>query len=74
MIKKSETELSHSPSDDTWSILECIEHLNLYGNFYPPEIASCIAKADESNRNLFKSRFLGNYFVKLIQLKPRFKT
>ncbi|MFJ1366262.1 DinB family protein [Capnocytophaga canimorsus] len=71
LLLKSETELNHSPSDDTWNILECIEHLNLYGNFYLPEIASCIAKADESNRNLFKSGFLGNYFVKLIQPKPQ---
>ncbi|WP_372474664.1 DinB family protein [Capnocytophaga sp. ARDL2] len=71
LLLKSEIELSNSPSDDSWSILECIEHLNLYGNFYLPEIASCIAKADESNRNLFKSGFLGNYFVKLIQPKPR---
>ena len=31
-------QLNYKSSPETWSILECIEHLNLYGNFYLPEI------------------------------------
>ena len=30
--------LNHKISDSSWSALECLEHLNFYGDFYLPEI------------------------------------
>ena len=30
--------LSWKNNDASWNILECLEHLNLYGDFYLPEI------------------------------------
>lgn len=38
----SETELNYRESNDRWNILECIEHLNLYGDFYIPAIKKSI--------------------------------
>jgi DinB superfamily len=54
----------------SWSILECLEHLNLYADFYLPEIEKQI-KANNYNTatGVFKSGVLGNYFVNAIQLK-----
>ncbi|MEZ4972848.1 MAG: DinB family protein [Cyclobacteriaceae bacterium] len=56
-------EFNYRVSDRSWSILECIEHLSLYGDFYIPEIRNRIANAQPSNNNEFKSGWLGNYFA-----------
>ena len=56
--------LNAKASSDAWSVLECIEHLNLYGRFYIPELKKRIAKAPSSDKELFKPGRLGNYFAK----------
>ena len=61
----NEVQLNSKPTPQTWSILECIEHLNLYGDYYLPEIEKRLIssqKADQSNR-IFKSGIIGNYFA-----------
>lgn len=63
--KLTDKELNWKAANDSWSVLECIEHLNLYGDFYIPEIASRIQQADKSDKSKdFRSGFLGNYFAK----------
>jgi hypothetical protein len=69
--------LRYKRTDISWSILECLEHLNLYGDFYLPEIKKTIEKAIEaksrqdakSTNEIFKSSFFGEMFVNLIQVK-----
>lgn len=59
-----ETTLNFKTNPESWSALECIQHLNLYGRFYLPEIDRRLA-ADKSHPPLqFKSGWLGNYFAK----------
>jgi hypothetical protein len=48
----------------SWSILECFEHLNLYGDYYIPEIKKRIEKSKTLSTEKFKSGILGNYFAK----------
>ncbi|WP_410221756.1 DinB family protein [Pedobacter sp.] len=48
----------------SWSILECLEHLNLYGDFYLPEIENKIKISKTRSEPEFKSGFLGSYFAK----------
>ncbi len=55
--------LTWKKSQESWCILECVEHLNLYGEFYLPEIARQIAAANPQTDLEFKSGFLGNYFA-----------
>ncbi len=55
--------LNFKQDELSWSALECLEHLNLYGRFYLPEIAKRIKSADPKNQELFKSGWLGNYFA-----------
>lgn len=63
--KLTEKELNWKGTNDSWSILECIEHLNLYGDFYIPEINHRIQQAGKSNdQKDFRSGLLGNYFAK----------
>ncbi|MEP2669447.1 MAG: DinB family protein [Cyclobacteriaceae bacterium] len=56
-------ELNHRNTPQSWSILECLEHLNRYGYFYIPEIDKRIELAQDSNNEEFNSGWLGNYFA-----------
>ena len=64
-------QLNFKQNTEKWSILECLAHLNIYGDFYIPEIEKSINKAQTSNNNMFKSGVLGNYFVKLMEPKEK---
>jgi hypothetical protein len=78
--KLSPEQLNQKPHADGWSILECIEHLNLYGDFYLPAIEKSILSQKTHKRTLiFKSGILGNYFAKQMQpqegiIKNKMKT
>jgi hypothetical protein len=41
--------LNYKPSPDSWSILECLEHLNRYSRYYNPVLAKAIAKNSDGN-------------------------
>ena len=57
-------ELNWRPGEDSWSILECLEHLNLYGDFYIPEMEKSIKRSNTVCQKNFRSGILGNYFAK----------
>ena len=64
------TRLKHKSNPKTWSILECIAHLNLYGDFYLPVIEQAILSNKPSKfPGVFCSGIIGNYFVNLIRVK-----
>lgn len=54
-----------------WNILECLEHLNLYGDFYLPQIESKIKNSNTTTEAVFKSGLLGNYFAKSMLPKEK---
>ena len=54
--------LNWKQNSESWSALECVEHLNRYGDFYIPEIANKIRTSKHKNHEIFKSNWLGNYF------------
>lgn len=56
---------------DSWSILECIEHLNLYGDFYLPEINQKLKVSPSHQVQDFKSGWLGAYFAKSMLPKEK---
>lgn len=70
-LQLCETKLNHKISSESWSILECIEHLNLYGDFYNNEISKRIKASSTSSSVEFTSGFLGNYFVKSMLPKEK---
>ena len=64
--------LNKKVNPKSWSALECIEHLNRYGDFYLPEIEQRMRKAKKSNpKTSFKSGLLGNYFAKAMLPKEK---
>lgn len=49
---------------DSWSVLECYEHLNIYNRHYNIELEKALSQS--SSPQTFESGWLGNYFVKMI--------
>ncbi|GAB1444696.1 DinB family protein [Flammeovirgaceae bacterium] len=62
-------ELNYRSKPSSWSILECLEHLNRYGDFYLPEIDNRLTMAQASKMERFNSGWLGNYFA--VSMLPR---
>ncbi|MES2628130.1 MAG: DinB family protein [Bacteroidota bacterium] len=61
------SQLNFKKSADSWSILECLEHLNRYGDFYLPEIEKQLINAPKSpEATVFSSGVLGNYFANMM--------
>lgn len=63
--------LTWRPSPASWNTLECLEHLNLYGDFYLPEIEKQINHAKRPADQEFKSGVLGAYFAKSMLPKAK---
>lgn len=56
-------QLNRQPHPGAWSALECLEHLNLYGDYYLPVIQQQMGKSKFAPRPYFRSGLLGNYFA-----------
>ncbi len=69
--KLSDNELQFKTDEKSWSILECIEHLNRYGNFYMPEIRRRMEASKHKFSSTFKSGVFGNYFAKSMLPKEK---
>lgn len=63
--------LTWKENKTSWSILECLEHLNLYGNFYLPQMENKIKNSTTKTELEFKSGILGNYFSKSMLPKEK---
>lgn len=64
--QRSFEELNQRASPGSWSALEAIQHLNLYGNYYLPEIEKAVISGEHKADPIFKSGFFGNYFAKMM--------
>jgi len=68
----AETQLAQRPNPDRWSVLENLEHLNLYGDFYLPTFEQTIERGKQKGlqpRENYKSGWLGGYFAKSMRPK-----
>lgn len=63
--------LTWKEDPNSWCILECLEHLNLYGDFYLPQIENSMKISKTKNEIEFKSGLLGNYFAKMMLPKQK---
>ncbi|SDI26779.1 DinB family protein [Chryseobacterium jejuense] len=71
LLLKPENELNFRITSDSWSTLECLEHLNRYGDFYIPEISRRISSSKTPPKSDFKPGILGNYFAKSMLPKEK---
>src|SRR6476620_11332623 len=63
--------LSWKENATSWSMLECLEHLNLYGDYYLPEIKRRIKESKSTSDLEFNSGFLGGYLAKSMLPKEK---
>lgn len=68
----SQAQLAKRPAPERWSVLDCLEHLSLYGDFYLPVFEKTIDKGLQQGkkpREFYKPGWLGNYFVNSMRPK-----
>lgn len=65
--------LNLKPNATAWSALECLEHLNLYSNFYLPELQQKITANTKNAPVYFKSGIIGNLLVNMVIPKENTK-
>ncbi len=69
----TEERLNQKLNAESWSALECIEHLNLVMKFYVPEIDRRIKSSNHQKFDTFKGTYLGNKFVKSMLPKDQMR-
>lgn len=65
--------LNWKNNPESWSVLECFEHLNRYGDYYLPEIERRISESRFAAETEFRPGLLGNYFAEMMLPKENFK-
>jgi uncharacterized damage-inducible protein DinB len=65
-VPLSDSELNHKPNPNAWSIAQCLEHLNLYGDYYLEAMRNAMQKSNASSDTIFKSGLIGNYFANVM--------
>ncbi|WP_255497930.1 hypothetical protein [Flavobacterium sp. I3-2] len=63
--------LTWKENSSSWSVLECLEHLNLYGDFYLPQIESKSKNSNSKFETEFISGIFGSYFSKIMLPKEK---
>lgn len=63
--------LNNRLNNESWSVLECLQHLVMYGDFYLPEIETKIKSSKTQAVTDFKPGILGNYFAKSMLPKEK---
>ena len=61
--------LRQRPQPDRWSVLECIEHLNIADSHYLMQFDEKLGRAKRSEIREFEPGVLGRYFVNMIKPK-----
>ncbi len=74
LLKLNETRLNHKESVHSWSALQCLDHLNKYGDFYLMEMEKAIHASSKPSVKKFSPGFLGNIFAKSMIAQPKTTT
>ena len=61
LVELPAEELNKRANKKSWNVLECIEHMNLYGDYYLEEIGKQIASSSYPAEETFVSGWMGNY-------------
>jgi len=64
----SADQLRRRPNPKSWSVGECLEHLNLYGEYYIPALQKAL-QAEGQPQPTFKGSVLGEHFANLMRPK-----
>lgn len=67
---QSEAMLNRPSETGGWSIVQCLAHLNSYGEYYLPLVNQKLTAAQEERIGHFSGTWLGAYFTKMMQSRP----
>ncbi len=73
-LEKDLDQLNHKRTKESWSALECIDHLVQYGDFYIEELNRSIRETKSAPVEKYKVGWLGNYFAKMMIPEAGMKT
>jgi len=59
--------LIYTPSENEWSVVQILEHLNAYGRFYLPAFRKAMDEQPGQKSAWFQSGFWGDYFTKTMK-------
>jgi uncharacterized damage-inducible protein DinB len=62
--------LAKQPAPGSWSIAQCLDHLNGYGDFYLPHLEKALNRIERGPVPAFRSGWLGNYFADSMEPRP----
>ncbi len=60
LTKIDQLKLKAKPSETSWSALECLDHINRYGEFYIPIFKKALNKASKRRSSTYIPGWLGN--------------
>ena len=69
--KLTDAQLNQKANPERWSLLECIEHLNRYGDYYLPAIEKALNQSSYPPSVNFRPGLMGNYFAKSMLPKEK---
>lgn len=58
--------LAKPAANGGWSIIQCLAHLNTYGDYYLPRIEKALTHFSGKSVETFTSAWLGTYFIKMM--------
>ncbi|RSC94065.1 DinB family protein [Tenacibaculum singaporense] len=70
----SEDDLQRKKDMNSWSVVECLEHLNMYAVFYNEEIQKQLQNSRYHKSEIFRPGYLGNKFAVDMLPKKGMKT
>lgn len=69
----TDDQLNRRPSPDTWSVGQCLEHLNIIGGFYLPTITRKLKQAQERGSKpagIVKHGYIGQKMTEALKAPP----
>jgi uncharacterized damage-inducible protein DinB len=58
--------LNYPPAEGSWTVLQALEHLNMYNRYYLPAIEKEVAVMAKDRNAWFVPGMLGNYFTRIM--------
>jgi uncharacterized damage-inducible protein DinB len=66
LIPLNDAQLNWKQQKNSWSILECIEHLNRYNSYYLAAVSSAIERTDKSSDQQLTSTWIGKKSIQMM--------
>jgi len=74
LVKLSDAQLNLKPDTDKWSVLQCVEHLNRYSEYYLRVMDTKLSSAKETGEEELKYSWFGKMSIKSIHPDNRKKS